>query len=183
MKQLQYIPLILALLLYASCPSLAQKRKDEAKITIRIDGVEQDIETYFEEWGKKLEKSIEDAFDDDMSISIDIDDEDLDLVIDNFSVAIGEIVESVTKAVASAVTHMDIEISDIDRKDIDDADVRLHGTEIEDLIDEIEDRYDSKVEKVEKMKVKVREDYIKIDMDVRLQNGRKVNKVQVIPKE
>lgn len=171
-------PGILMLLICTS--SFAQKGhdRDEAKVTISINGKEQDIEEYFEEWGERFERKMERMFDD-SNIHIDIDDDDFDISFNNVKMDIDEFVESIAEVVTKAVTNMTIELKNIDPDEIDHNDIHFNGNKLEDLIDEIEDKYDSKVENIDNLKMKIREDYVKIDIDVTLKNGKKISKSKI----
>ena len=172
-------PGLFLLILFSS--AYAQKRhdKDDATVTIKINGKEQDIETYFEEWGEEFGRKIERMFDD-PQIHIDLDDDDFDIRFDNISIDIDDFAASIADVVSKAVTNMTIELKDIDPDDIDHNEFNFHGDDdLEDLIDEIEDRYDSDVKKIDRLKIKIREDYVKIEMDVTLENGKSISKMKI----
>ena len=133
-----------------------------------------------EDWGEEFGREMELIFDGKKNISIDVSENDLDIALGNLSIAIEDLAESFAETIEEAVTNMTIELSDIDPDQIGDADIEFEDTELEDLIEEIEDRYDSDVENIDKMKIKIREDYVKIEMDVTLENGRKIDKVKII---
>ena len=180
MKSLTKIitPGLLLLLLVAS--AFAQKKGDnDATVTIKVNGKEQDIEAYFEEWGEEFGKKVEQMFDD-PQIHIDLDENDLDISFNNVSFDIDDFAESIAKVVTEAVTNMTIELENIDPDDIDHSDFNFRNDDdLDDMIDEIEDRYNSKVENIDKLKIKIREDYVKIDMDVTLKNGKNVSKSKI----
>ena len=175
------VPGLALLFLFGSAFSQKKKRRndDEATVTIKINGKEQDIEEYFEEWGEELEEKIERMFDD-PEIHIDLDEHDFDIKFDNISVDIDEFAESIAEAVTKAVTNMTIEIKDIDPDDIDNDFNWDDDEDLEDLIDEIEDRYDAEVKNIDMLKIKIREDYVKIEVDATLENGKKVDKIKII---
>lgn len=177
------IPSLVLLFVFGSAFSQKKKYKhkdDDAVVTIKIDGKEQDIEEYFEEWGEELGEKIEKMFDD-PKIHIDIDDDDFEIEFDDISIDIGDFAESIAEAVTEAVTNMTIEIKDIDPDDFDHNHFNFHDDDdLDDMIDEIEDRYNSDVKNIDKMKIKIREDYVKIDMDVTLENGKKIDKTRII---
>ncbi len=172
------IPSLLFLFVTGSAFSQKKNDKDGAVVTIKIDGKERDIVEYFENWGEELGEKIERMFDD-SKIHIDIDDSDFDIEFDNFSDNIGEIVESIAEEVTKAVTNMTIEIKDIDPHGFGDHINKNCDNDVEDIIDEIEDKYGSKIEIIDKMKIKIREDYVKIELDVTLENGKKVHKTKI----
>ena len=176
------IPVIILVFIFSS--SFSQKRKhkqddDNAVVTIKIDGKERDIEEYFEEWGEELGEKIENMFDD-PSIHIDLDEDDFDIKFDNICVDIDDFAESIAEAVTEAVTNMTIEIKDIDPDDIDNDFNWDDDEDLEDMIDEIEDRYDSEVKNIDKLKIKIREDYVKLELDATLENGKKIDKIKII---
>ena len=176
------IPTLAFIFIFGS--AFSQKRKyrdkdDDAVVTIKINGHEQDIEEYFEDWGEELGRKIERMFDD-PQIHINVDEEDFDIDIDNICVEIDDFAESIADAVTKAVTNMTIELSDLDPDDIHGNDFNFDDDEdLEDLIDEIEDRYDSKVKNIDKLKIKIREDYVKMEVDATLENGKKVEKIKI----
>lgn len=170
--------------IFAFGPAFSQKRKhkyhdDEATVTIKVNGKERDIEEYFEEWGEELGHKIERMFDD-PEIHIDLDNNDFDINFDNISIDIDDFVESIAEAVADAVTNMTIELKNIDPDDIDNDFNWDDDEDLEDLIDDIEDRYDSEVKNIDKLKIKIREDYVKLEVDATLENGKKVEKIKII---
>jgi len=174
------IPALALVFIFGS--AFSQKRKDKDKddaiVTIRIDGREQDIEEYFEDWGDELGRKIERMFDD-PHIRIDLDDDDLDIDFDHISIDIDDFAESIADVVSDIVTNMTIELKDIDPHDIDH-DFDLDDDEdLDDLIDEIERKYDSEVENIDRMKIKIREDYVKIELDATLENGKKIEKMKI----
>lgn len=153
-------------------------RHDDAVVTIKIDGKEHDIEEYFEEWGEDFGRKIEEMFDE-TNMHIDIDEDDFDINIDNISIDVDDFAESIAKAVTDAVTNMTIEIKDLDPDEIGrDFDID-DDEDLDDLIDEIEDRYDSKVKNIDRLKIKIREDYVKMEVDATLENGKKVEKIKI----
>ena len=155
-------------------------RHDDAVVTIEIDGKEHDIEEYFEEWGEDFGRKMEEMLED-THVHIDIDEDDIDIDLDDISIDIDNFAESIAEAVTNAVTNMTIEIKDLDPDDIGhDFDID-DDEDLEDLIDDIEDRYDSKVKNIDRLKIKIREDYVKMDVDVTLESGKKVKKTKIYP--
>jgi cbb3-type cytochrome oxidase subunit 3 len=175
--------IIPALIFILICNSaFSQKRKhrhdEDAVVTIKINGKEQDIEEYFEEWGEEFERKMERMFDD-PQIRIRINEDDFDIDIDDICIDIGDFAESIAEMVEEAVTHMDIELHDLDPNDLDDDYDFDDEEDLEDLIDDIEDKYDSRVENIDRLKIKIREDYVKIELDATLENGKKVDKIKI----
>lgn len=169
------VPGLLLVILFGSAYAQKKHDKDDATVTIKINGKEQDIETYFEEWGEEFGRKMERMFDD-PQIHIDLDDDDFDIKFDNISIDIDDFAESIADVVTKAVTNMTIELEDIDPKHIDHHGFNFHDDDdLEDVIDEIEDKYDSEVKNIDKLKIKIREDYVKIDMDVTLESGKHVS--------
>lgn len=176
------IPALAFIFLFGSAFSQKRKHKhydDGATVTIKVNGKEQDIEAYFEEWGEELGETIERMFDE-PEIHINIDEDDFDIDIDNLSIDISDFAESIAEAVTDAVTNMTIEIKDIDPDDLDDDFDWDDDEDLEDMIDEIEDRYDSEVKNIDKLKIKIREDYVKMEVDATLENGKKIEKIKII---
>jgi len=175
------IPALAFIFLFGSAFSQKRKHKhdDDATVTIKIDGKEQDIEAYFEAWGEELGDKIERMFDD-PHIHIDLDDDDFDIKFDNISIDIDDFAESIAEAVTEAVTNMTIELKNIDPDDIDN-DLNWDDDEdLADLIDDLEERYDSEVANIDKLKIKIREDYVRLEVDATLENGKKVEKIKII---
>ncbi len=165
-------------------PVLAQKKhdhnRDDVVVTIKVNGKEQDIEAYFENWGEEFGHKIEDLFDGNTRINVDLDEDDLNISINNLRFDIEDFAESIAKTVEEAVTHMNIELSDVDPSTLDDVHFNAKdGDEVDDMIRDIERKYHSRVENVDKMKIQIRKDYMKIDMEVTLENGREVNKSRI----
>lgn len=182
MKSFTKIIIPVIVFIFTFGPVFSQKRKhkdDDAVVTIKVNGKEQDIEEYFEEWGEDLGKKIEKMFDD-PKIHIDIDEDDFDIKFDNISIDIDDFAESVAEAVTDAVTNMTIELRDIDPDDFDDDFNWDDDEDLEDLIEDIEDRYNSEVKNIDKLKIKIREDYVKLEIDATLENGKKVEKIKII---
>jgi hypothetical protein len=176
------LPALVFIFLFGTAFSQKRKHKhydDDATVTIKIDGKEHDIEEYFEEWGEEFGEKIEKMFDD-PKIHIDIDDDDFEISFDDMSVDIGDFAESIGEAVAEAMTNMTIELKNLDPDDFDHNNFNFHDDDdLEDFIEEIEDKYDSDVENIDKMKIKIHEDYVKIEMDVTLENGKKIDKMKI----
>jgi len=172
------IPSLLFLFLTGSAFSQKKKDKDDAVVTIKIDGKEQDIEEYFENWGEELGEKVERMFDD-SKIHVDIDEGDFDIELDNFFDNIGEIAESIAEEVTKAVTNLTIEIKDIDPDDFDHNFNFDCDNDVDNMIEDIEAKYGSEIENIDKMKIKIREDYVKIEMDATLDNGKKVDKTKI----
>jgi hypothetical protein len=176
------IPALALLFVFGSAFSQKKKYKDkddDTVVTIKIDGKEQDIEAYFENWGEEFEEKMEKMFDH-PKIHIDLDDDDFEIEFDDISIDIGDFAESIAEAVEEAITNMTIEIKDIDPNDLHHSNFDFDDDEdIDEMIDEIEDKYDSDVKNIDKMKIKIREDYVKIEMDVTLENGKKIDKMKI----
>jgi hypothetical protein len=174
------IPALALVFLFGSAFSQKRKHKekDDATVTIKVNGREQDIEEYFEEWGEEFGRKMERMFDD-SHIRINIDDDDFDININNLTIDIEDLAESIAETVAEAVTNMTIELSDLDPDDIDNDFDFDDDEDLEDLIDEIERKYDSEVKNIDKLKIKIREDYVKMELDVTLKNGKKVDKIKI----
>jgi hypothetical protein len=155
------------------------KDKDDATVTIRINGQEQDIEAYFEQWGEEFGRKMERMFEN-PNIHININEDDFNIDIDNICINISDLAESIAKTVNEAVTNMTIELNDVNPGDVRRHDFNFDNDEqLEDLIDEIERKYDSEVENIDRLKIKIREDYVKIELDATLENGKKIEKIKI----
>lgn len=183
MKSITKITVAALVFIFIISTAFSQKRKhresDDAVVTIKVNGEEHDLEVYLEEWGENLGKKIERMFDD-SHMHIDFDSHDIEIKLDDISVDIDEFAESIAEAVTDAVTNMTIELKDLDPDDIG-KDFDLDDDEdFEDLIEDIEDRYDSEVKNIDRLKIKIREDYVKLEVDATLENGKKVEKIKII---
>lgn len=170
------------LTVFVFSPAFAQKDcdEDDVSITIRVDGKDRDVEEYFEEWGEEFGNKMEHLFEKDIHVNINLDDDDLHIAIDEIAEKAGALGEAIGEAIETAVTHMNIEMEDISREDLMDHNFEFNDTEVSDIIDEIEDRYDSKVRKIDYLKINIREDYVKVKMKVSLENGKRIEKVKIL---
>ncbi|UZR97279.1 hypothetical protein [Chondrinema litorale] len=147
--------------------------KNKEKIVIKVNGEEHDFSAYISEIVEssveKVTSSIDASFDDNtFNFSVDFGDE-------SDWEAWGE---NLGKSIENMVNNMDIELTDIDPEDFNDVnfDNDHYNHKGSDVIRDIEKEYDSKVEKIEKMNIKIREEKVIIDMKARLENGKVVNK-------
>jgi hypothetical protein len=178
-----FVSSIALLLLFNSAFSQHREHRHEdadAKVTIKVDGKEQDIEVYFEEWGRQFGEAVENMFDD-SEVRIDLDEGDLEIDIDHLSISMEHLAESIESAVRDAVTNMTIEINDLEPDEFDQDFSWKNDNNLEDWIDEIEDKYDSKVKQIRKLKIKIREDYVKMEMNAILESGKRIQKIKIIP--
>ena len=179
----KFILSILSLVIITAVPALAQKKshsdKDDAVVTIKINGREQDIEEYFENWGEEFGRKMERMFDD-SHFRIDVDDDDFDIDVELNDLHLGDLAESIADAVKDAVTNMTISLKNIDPDDLSDDNCHFHGDkDLDDVMEEIESKYGSPVKNIDNMTIKIREDHVKIDMDLTLENGRKIQKTEI----
>ncbi len=170
------------LLILLTIPAFAQKQndKDDVSITIRVNGEDKDLEEYFEEWGEEFGSKMEHIFTKDLHVDIDLDDDNLNIAIDDIANKAEELGKAIGEAVKEAVTHMNIQIDNLSREDLIDHNFEFDDTDVSDLIEDIEDRYHSKVRKIDRLSIKIREDYVKIKMNVLLENGKRIEKVRII---
>ncbi|HBH24821.1 MAG TPA: hypothetical protein DDY13_15550 [Cytophagales bacterium] len=179
---------IVLLLSFAIAPflitdSIAQKH-DDAKVTIKVNGKEVELEEYLEEMGERLERNLEKLEDRDTKIEININEkdwedalEDLDIQIDMMSDNLEEFIEAMAHQIEEAVTHMDIEITDIDPDDINEGEINLNDDDFRDWINEIESKY-GEIEVIDRLKLKIREEGLYANMDVSLQNGKEIQNLK-----
>ncbi len=161
------------LILMTVISSSAQKhKKDDESITITINGKTTDLDEYMEDWGDRLEEKIENEIED-LNISVNISDEDFELDLNNISIHVDNVMESLGNAIAEMVTHMNIELKNIDPDDLDDNDIEFNDENISDLIREIEKKNKSKVSNIDMMNIRIREGYTNVDMEVTLENGKR----------
>ncbi|MEM1137156.1 MAG: hypothetical protein AAGI07_15060 [Bacteroidota bacterium] len=146
--------------------------KNEEKIVIKINGDEHELGDYIaeivEETVEKATSSFEANFDDNsFNFSFNFDEEGWD-----------EWGENLGNSIENMVSNMDIELSDLDPEDFDDMhfDNEYGESKGSDLIKEIEKEHGSKVEKIEKMDIKLRKEKVIIAIKARLENGKLVEK-------
>lgn len=152
----------------------SKRDKNDAAVTIRVNGKEQDIETYFENWGEEFGRKMELMFDD-PKIHIDLDEEDIEINLDGLGIEISDLAESISETVTEAVANMTITLKDIDPDDIDKNDCHFSGSnDLREALDEIEQDNGSRVKNIDTMKIKIREHHVKIDMALTLENGKKI---------
>ena len=162
----------------------AQDKDDDEKVVvlINVDGKEQELDEYFEEWGERLGDKIERMFDD-KKVTIRFDEYEFEEKMEHLGDRIEDMAERLAETIEDVVTNMTIEVYNIDREDIGAHEVCFddNNGDLEDLIKDIEQKYRSKVEKIDKLKVKIRKDYVKIDLDATLENGKNVSKTRIYP--
>ncbi len=178
-KLIKSILPVLVLICFVGSVFAQKSKHDDAVITIKVDGKEQDLEAYFEEWGEELGRKIERAFD---NKEVHIDFDNVELKMNDLSEGIEVFAESIAKVVEDAVTNMTIELKDIDPDDVERGNFSFDDDkDLDDLIAEIERKYDAEVTNIDALKIKIRKDYVKINMDVTLDNGKKINKTKIYP--
>ena len=161
-----------------SLPAHAQEKskKDEkdAVVTIRVNGQEQDIEAYFENWGEEFGRKMEAMFDD-RHVHIDIDEDDINVDLDGIGVELSDLAESISEAVTEAISNMTITLQNIDPDDIDKNDCHFNSSnDLRETLDDIEEDNGSQVKNIDKMTIKIRENHVKVDMALTLENGKKL---------
>lgn len=167
--------LISGLFLTQACAQKSEKRdkKNETTLTVTIDNEDVDIEVAMEKLGESLEDAFENV-DKGVNISINIDDQKFEASMEKF----GEAMERLGESIEKMVSNMSIEVRNIDAREIKEGDGKINGTEIKDLIREIEDEYDQEVETVDRMYMKFSDDNIHIEMDVTLENGKEIRNIK-----
>ncbi len=162
------------IVLPANAQEKSKKDEKDAVVTIRVNGKEQDIEAYFENWGEEFGRKMELMFED-PNIHIDLSEDDIEINLDGLGVEISDMAESISEAVTEAVTNMTITIEDIDPDDIDKNDCHFNGSnDLREALDEIEEDNGSRVKNIDTMTIKIREHHVKVDMAMTLENGKKI---------
>lgn len=147
----------------------------DTKVTVNVNGERVDLEEYLHGLGNRIEARVQEATKDN-HVNIDVDDDNrtkIDIEF-GFTEAIEAFAETIAEGVEEAVKHMDVEIKDIDPEDLKGSDVQMKGEDINDILDQIENRYGSEVENIDRMLIKIRDGYVIIEMDATLENGKKI---------
>ncbi|WP_187696317.1 hypothetical protein, partial [Xanthovirga aplysinae] len=154
-----------------------QKDKEDAKVVIRIDGNEWDVEEYFEDLGENIEYAVEQFVDGNDGVVININEEELNINFDGLGEFVSVMAENFAESIESAVEHMEVEVYDIDPDRIDDSDIHFDiggRNGLETLLEEIEEFHGSPVEHIDRLLMKIREGYVEVEMDVLLENGSRI---------
>ncbi len=171
MRKLPY--LFLAFLLLTSTTLLAQKKDSNVSISIHDDDVDIDID--IDDIGDIIEEAFASL---DGDFSVHIDDDDIDIRINDVDIDWDEFEDDIEHAVETAVRKMKIEIRDIEVRDIEEGDSRFNGTDLRDIIDDIEDEYNRDVKKIDRMVLQFDKHYTLITMDVTLENGKEIRNIK-----
>jgi hypothetical protein len=109
---------------------------------------------------------------------MDFDADEFDFSFNFNGEEIGEWGENLGKSIEKMVNNMDIELEDLDPEEFEDSNFdgdwgKRSGS---DILEEIEEEHGSKVELIEKMKIKIREEKVTVDIDAKLEDGQRVHK-------
>ncbi len=152
---------------------LAQKKNSDVSISIHDDDVDINIDI------DNLGKIIEEAFTSlDGDFSVHIDDDDIDIHVDDVRINWDDFEQDLERAVEKAVKNMTIELKDIDADEVKRGHSKFNGTDMRDILDDIEDEYNREVETIDRMVIKFDHDYTYITMDITLENGREVRNIK-----
>jgi len=177
MKNLAFT--ILSLSVFLLNTSLLQAQNDERdgskhneKITVTVDGKKYELGDFISE---KVEASMEEFAE---GFEMDFDADEFDFSFNFNGEEMGEWGENLGKSIEKMVNNMDVELEDLDPEEFEDSNFdgdwgKRSGS---DILDEIEDEYGSKVELIEKMKIKIREEKVTVDIDAKLEDGQRVHK-------
>jgi hypothetical protein len=162
---------IVLLLSFAIAPflitdSIAQKH-DDAKVTIKVNGKEVELEEYLEEMGERLERNLEKLEDRDTKIEININEKDWEDALEDLDIQIDMMSDNLEE----------FEITDIDPDDINEGEINLNDDDFRDWINEIESKY-GEIEVIDRLKLKIREEGLYANMDVSLQNGKEIQNLK-----
>ncbi len=145
--------------------------KDE-KITIKIDGTTHELGDFISEM---VENTISNVAN---NIDVDFDEDSFDFSLNIDGQNWEDWGENLGKEIEEMVNNMEIELTDLDPEEIEDSnfDSKWGRSSGSDLLEEIEEEYGSKVELIEKMKIKIREEKVIVDIDAKLENGKLIHK-------
>jgi hypothetical protein len=147
-----------------------EKTNKDSSIRIRTAQGEQDLEKYVENLGVDIERQISQLT---RNLEVSFDE-------DNFSFNVNgdfdfeEFGENLSRSIEEMVSNMEIDLYDLSPADIKDS--SFDDYRGSDLIRDIEKEHNARVEKIEHMKIRIREKKSIIDMKVRLDNGKVVEK-------
>lgn len=146
-------------------------KKDE-KITVTVDGETYELGDFISENIEKSLKEFAEGFD------VDVDRDGFDFSFNFNGQNFDEWGENLGKSIEEMVNNMEIELNDLDPEDFEDSNFdndwgKRSGS---DILEEIEEEYGSRVELIEKVKIKIREEKVIVDMDARLENGKRIHK-------
>ncbi|BDD02609.1 hypothetical protein [Aureibacter tunicatorum] len=100
-------------------------------------------------------------------IDIDIDEEKIEASIKELNFEIENLEEDLEKFIEKTLNNIEIKLKNVD--------LDQHS----ELIEELEAKYNAKVEKIEEMEVKIKKDFVKIVSEVLLDDGRRVRDVKI----
>jgi len=177
MKNLFKRVLLVFCLISLASTTYAQKDKDKSTTKIKVktkDGYV-DFETKMEDLGEMIGESVE-KMENSIHVETDFDDDSFsfDFDFDFDADAIEEWGEKFGESVENMVKNMDIEMTNLDPEDFEDNEVG--DRDGRDILREIEREYDSEVELIEKMHIKIRDGKVDVDLEALLENGKVVKK-------
>ena len=165
--------LLLLCLTASTTTLLAQKKNSDVSISIHDDDV--DIDINIDDLGKTIEEAFASL---DGDFSIHIDDDDIDIHVNDVKFDWDDFERDLERAVEKAVKNMTIELKDIDADEVRRGHSKFNGTDMRDILDDIEDEYNRDVETIDRMVIKFDDDYTYITMDVTLENGKEVRNIK-----
>jgi len=166
-----YLTLLTALL--ACTASFAQSSQD-ANITITVDGQETELEVYIEELAEHIEKAASKLEDIDLDVHFNYDDEEFEASISNLVTSLEQYGEELGKAIEKAVRHMSIELKDLEPEEIRKGNTEINDVALNDILDEIERKYNSDIEHIDRLYLKLNDDKVLMEMDLILENGKEI---------
>ena len=155
--------------------------KHDASIKITVDGKEVELEDYIEEWTDQIETITANIESHNIDVNIDFDEEEFEIAMEKFGdsmeefgKALGEYGEELGEKIEEAVNNMSIELHDIDPDDVKNNRTHYQDDDLEDVIEEIESKYNSDVEWIDRMYIKLEDGDAEITLDFTLENGKKI---------
>lgn len=172
MKLIIYLFAFLCLLI---SPKALFAQDNSGSVTISVNGKEIDLEVYLENIGRSIEAAAESLEGQDISISIDWDEDEFERSIEKLAEEIEYHGERLGEAIEEAVENMSIELKNVDPDEIRSSDTKINDEELAEMLEDIEDEYGSEVKNIDRLYIKLKDgDAVKVTMDVTLENGKEI---------
>ncbi len=153
--------------------------QSEPTIHITLNGKTQNLENYIEDLASNLGQKLEKAFEGNCNLSFDFSSDDVVVKLNANSYSISNMADRLATAIESALTHMEIEIRDIEVSELEHGDFSINNKDqVYNMIEKVEKRHKTKVKKVDKLIMKFEQEYIDVRMDVTLENGKSIRNLK-----
>ncbi|MGF1638406.1 MAG: hypothetical protein ACFCUU_15120 [Cyclobacteriaceae bacterium] len=153
--------------------------QSEPTIHITLNGKTQNLENYIEDLANNLGQKLEKAFEGNCNLSFDFSSDDVVVKLNANSYSISNMADRLATAIESALTHMEIEIRDIEVSELEHGDFSINNKDqVYNMIEKVEKRHKSKVKKVDKLIMKFEQEFIDVRMDVTLENGKSIRNLK-----